>query len=50
VRNANADAIYVLRVGARELRFDAEGLISFARRLWIERELGLPSGTLTEDE
>ncbi len=41
--------VYVLRVGDRELALTAEELIAYARRLWIERELGLPPGTLKEE-
>jgi len=40
--------VYVLHVGERELLLDAEGLISYARRLWLERELGL-EGALVDD-
>lgn len=45
-----AERLYVLRVGDRVLRLDADGLISYVRRLYAERELGLPPGALTDEE
>jgi hypothetical protein len=44
------ERLYVLHVGERVLHLDAEQLLSFARRLFVERELGLPPGSLTEEE
>jgi hypothetical protein len=38
--------VYELRAGDRELVLDAECLIAYARRLFIEREFDLPPGTL----
>jgi hypothetical protein len=46
---SQAPAVYVVFVGGRELVLDEEELLSYARRLFIERELGLPRGTLVDD-
>jgi hypothetical protein len=49
--NAERDPeMYVLFVRGEPRMLTEEALISFVRRLWIERELGLPPGTLTDDE
>jgi hypothetical protein len=42
--------VYVIEVGGRTLVLDEEELLSFVRRLFVERELGLPRGTLTDEE
>ena len=44
-----AERVYELRVGDRVLRLDADGLISYVRRLHCERELGLAPGALTDE-
>jgi hypothetical protein len=42
--------VYVIEVGGRTLVLDEEGLLRFVRRMFIERELGLPAGTLTDEQ